>query len=426
MQQETHTPETRSQTLTRRFLQSRELSLTLCEPLNIEDYGLQAAAEVSPPKWHLAHTSWFYETFILKSYLDNYNCINPRFEILFNSYYQGVGPQFSRPQRGLLSRPTLEEVLEYRKLVETQIVKLIQQQGENQGLLNLVELGINHEQQHQELLLTDIKYCFSFNPLLPAYIDPRKLGADEQASPSKMVSFEGADCITGTESEAFHFDNETPAHKVYINDFKLANRLVTNGEYLEFIEDGGYQDAALWLSDGWDHINREGWKRPLYWHCRDGEWFEYTLHGLLPLQHSTPATHISYYEADAFARWAGKRLPTEFEWERAAGIYPEGRGQCLEHSIEKGCFIPQSAQTKFTLAQMIGDCWEWTSSAYAPYPGYRPLPGAVGEYNGKFMCNQYVLRGGSCVTTSEHIRTTYRNFFYPKDRWQFSGIRLAD
>ncbi|MCW8108415.1 ergothioneine biosynthesis protein EgtB [Alteromonas ponticola] len=416
--------ETVKQTLTKRYQRVREMTLWLCKPLLIEDYGLQAEAAVSPPKWHLAHTTWFFETFVLKKYDTKYSVYHPEFEFLFNSYYQGVGPQYLRPNRGLLSRPTLEQVEEYRQIVDESMLRLLENCDASE-ISALVELGINHEQQHQELLLTDIKYSFSFNPLFPVYADFPLASKYESVPSLRWQAFEQSLFRQGFSGQGFHFDNETPAHEVVVQPFQMANRLITNQEFLLFIEDGGYSNPLLWLSDGWQVVQQYNWSAPLYWRCIDGQWFEYTLHGLSALIDELPVTHVSYYEADAFARWAGKMLPTEAQWEFAQFTVKNRQHHLLLHTAEP-VFHPQAANLSDSLSQLLGSCWEWTHSAYLPYPGYRPLPGAVGEYNGKFMCNQMVLKGGSCVTPRDHIRTSYRNFFYPKDRWQFSGIRLVE
>ncbi|MCW8092350.1 ergothioneine biosynthesis protein EgtB [Alteromonas sp. ASW11-130] len=413
------------QLLAERFTGVRELSLWLCKPLLIEDYGLQAVPEVSPPKWHLAHTTWFFETFILKRYQPDYQVYHPEFEHLFNSYYQGVGPQFGRPLRGLLSRPTLEQIEVYRQHVDANILVLLESSEDIPAIVELVELGINHEQQHQELLLTDIKHNFSFNPLSPRYSKNTFADTNEPVAPLKWIAFEQHQFTQGFAGKGFHFDNETPAHEVVVHPFKMANRLITNQEFLQFIEDGGYNNPLLWLSDGWAAKNHNHWSSPLYWRYIDGDWKEFTLHGLHSLNLNLPVTHISYYEADAFARWAGKALPSETQWEFAKSCNQADKSHLLiKHN--NYVFHPSAANANENVSQLFGSCWEWTQSAYLPYPGYQPLPGAVGEYNGKFMCNQMVLKGGSCATPHDHIRRSYRNFFYPKDRWQFSGIRLVD
>ncbi|TVP67681.1 MAG: ergothioneine biosynthesis protein EgtB [Leptolyngbya sp. LCM1.Bin17] len=402
----------------------RGLSETLCQPLAIEDYGIQAMADVSPPKWHLAHTTWFFETFLLLPYLPAYQAFHPTYNYLFNSYYEAVGERHPRPQRGLLSRPTVAQVYQYRAHVDQAMGALLRQQGDQSPVAALTTLGLHHEQQHQELLLTDLKYNLAQNPLRPAY-RPDLPQAMANPGPLKFVEFAGGLYTIGHQGEGlaadeFTFDNEGPAHQVYLQDFALANRLVTNGEYLAFMEAGGYQTPKYWLSEGWATIQDQGWQAPLYWEQQDGQWWTMTLAGLQPLGLDQPVTHLSYFEADAFAQWCGYRLPTEAEWEVAThGVPPQGNLLAADY------LHPQPATGVEPLEQLYGDTWEWTQSAYLPYPGFRPAAGAVGEYNGKFMCNQMVLRGGSCVTPPGHIRPTYRNFFPPSARWQFSGIRLA-
>ncbi|MBE9137139.1 ergothioneine biosynthesis protein EgtB [Nodosilinea sp. LEGE 07088] len=406
--------------LTARYQAVRDLSAALCQPLELEDYGVQAMADVSPPKWHLAHTTWFFETFLLRPHLEHYREFHSGYGYLFNSYYEAVGDRHPRPQRGLLSRPTVAEVYQYRAHVDAAMATLLQHQGDHPAVVDLTTLGLHHEQQHQELLLTDLKYNLAINPLYPTYRQDVALKTLAPAPPLKFVDFPSGLYTIGHRGSGFAFDNEGPAHPVYQPDFALANRPVTNGEYLEFIADGGYQTATYWLSEGWAMVQSEGWQAPLYWQPRDGEWWVFTLGGLKPVNPAEPVCHISYFEADAFAQWRGDRLPTEAEWEVAAAkIAVQGNLLAADH------LHPQPAQGSDPLAQLYGDTWEWTQSAYLPYPGFRPAPGAVGEYNGKFMCNQMVLRGGSCVTPPGHIRPSYRNFFPPSARWQFSGLRLA-
>jgi ergothioneine biosynthesis protein EgtB len=392
----------------------RAASVAACEPLQLEDYGLQAAIFASPPKWHLAHTSWFFETFILCPFAPAYRVFDPAFEELFNSYYNGIGEPFPRDRRGLLSRPALERVLAYRDHVERALLALLAEPDCDPAVLVRCRLGIEHERQHQELFYTDIKYSLSVNPLAPAFA-PAPGEAAGTAPALSWQRFEGGLGELGHGGEGFAFDNEQPRHRVWLEPFQLASRLVTNAEYEAFIEDGGYRRPELWLADGWDVVSRDGWKAPLYW--RDDEVF--TLHGRRPRDPAAPVCHVSGYEADAYARWADARLPTEAEWERAAvtrAPVPSG--------IEAGRLEP-GPSTASDPAQFYGACWQWTSSAYGPYPGFTPGPGAIGEYNGKFMSNQWVLRGGACVSPTAQLRPGYRNFFYPRDRWQFSGIRLA-
>ncbi len=401
----------------------RRASEELCAPLAVEDYGLQAMPETSPLKWHLAHTTWFFETFILKPYKSHYVVFHPRFEYLFNSYYDAVGPQFPRAQRGLLSRPSVDEVYRYRAYVDAAIIELIESATATDlpQIISRLTLGCNHEEQHQELMLTDIKYNLSVNPLRPAYRED--LPIPNGASALSWIKYPGGLQSIGHQGDNFAFDNELPRHRVYVAPYALGSRLVTNGEYLEFIEAGGYAQPQYWLADGWRVVQSMAWQAPLYWERIDGgkksddRWSQFTLAGLRPLNEHEPVCHLSVYEADAYARFRNKRLPTEAEWELAAAeLLLDGNFR------ESGLLHPRPAAD----AQFFGDVWEWTSSSYAPYPGYRSAHGALGEYNGKFMANQMVLRGGSCVTPARHIRATYRNFFYPPDRWQFSGVRLAE
>jgi ergothioneine biosynthesis protein EgtB len=396
------------------YTEIRQRSERLCAPLAIEDYGVQPMDDASPPKWHLAHTTWFFETFLLKPYLNGYREFHPQFEYLFNSYYNGVGDPFPRPRRGFLSRPTVEEVYDYRRTVDAAMVTLLE--SERSEVVSRTVLGLHHEQQHQELLLTDLKYNFGHNPLQPAYCSAVPAAANATSALTFENHAEGLYEIGRSGSE-FCFDNETPRHRVHLESFQLADRVVTCDEYLAFMADGGYSAPALWLSDGWSWVCSQGIEAPLYWNSVDDEWCEYRLSGPATINGACPVTHVSGYEADAFARWAGYRLPTEAEWEVAAAAEQDRSG----NFVESGRFHPTPAEDR----QLFGDVWEWTSSAYGPYPGYQTLGGVLGEYNGKFMANQLVLRGGSCATPASHIRATYRNFFYPPDRWQFSGIRLA-
>lgn len=399
-----------------------EATLALCESLEIEDYGLQAMPEVSPPKWHLAHTGWFFETFILKPFAPCYRPFHPAYGYLFNSYYHGVGEQYPRARRGLLSRPTVREVRDYRAHVDAAMIGLLGQpdHAQRETILARCELGLHHEQQHQELLCTDIKFSFSFNPLYPAL--GQAPPAVSSAGPRAMVftDFAAMDATIGHDGDGFHFDNEAPVHRFHVPAFRLANRLVTNAEYLAFMADGGYTSPELWLADGWLWKEAGAAAHPRYWVQQDGDWFEYTLYGLCPLDPDLPVSHVNYYEADACARWFGRRLPAEQEWEAAC----RQRQLAPEHADI--ALHPRAAGDGDGPVQMFGSLWQWTRSSYAPYPGYRSAAGAIGEYNGKFMCNQYVLRGSSCVTPPGHARATYRNFFYPGDQWQFTGIRLAD
>jgi len=410
--------------LAEHYRRVRELTDSLSRPLATEDMVVQSMPNASPTKWHLAHTTWFFETFVLAQNLPGYEPFDPAFGFLFNSYYNAVGPQHARPRRGVLSRPTVEEVQRYRQYVDDAMRRLFSavEAALPEGLAPVVELGINHEQQHQELLLTDIKHAFGANPLYPVYA-VREREPEAPGSELGWVEIEAGVRRIGHGGDAFCFDNEGPAHRVFLEAFALADRLATCGEYLAFVEDGGYERPDLWLSAGWDVARERGWEAPLYWQRGQDGWSLMTLAGLLPLRPHEPVCHVSFYEADAFARWAGARLPTEFEWEVATGsLAPEG------NFVESGRFHPAAAPAATAaskLRQMFGDVWEWTGSQYRPYPGYRPPAGALGEYNGKFMSNQFVLRGGSCATPGAHIRPTYRNFFPPDARWQFSGIRLA-
>jgi ergothioneine biosynthesis protein EgtB len=404
-------------------MQMRELSLHLCSPLSVEDHALQPMADASPAKWHLAHTTWFFETFVLSQYMQDFRPYHPAFRSLFNSYYNTVGDRPLRSLRHILSRPTLDEVHAYRLYVDEAMVHLLTLELAPEAI-KLIELGINHEQQHQELIVTDVKNGLWANPLRPAYRSaPRHDGliASAQIQPLTWHKFPEGVYSIGFEGTGFAFDNEGPRHNVYLQAFHLASRLVTAGEYLEFIRDGGYAKPTLWLSDGWDTVRNHSWQAPLYWEQRDGEWWNYTMDGLEPLRLNEPVCHISFYEADAFARWAEARLPSEFEWEIAA------RSCRIEGNfVESGALHPQPATSDEALTQMFGDVWEWTSTPYVAYPGFKPAAGAVGEYNGKFMCNQMILRGGSCATSQSHMRASYRNFFPPHVRWQFMGLRLAN
>jgi ergothioneine biosynthesis protein EgtB len=393
----------------------------LCEPLETEDYVIQSVSDVSPPKWHLAHTSWFFEHFVLAEAQPDYERFHPMYAYLFNSYYNLAGEFHPRVKRGVLSRPTVGDIYKFRAHVTDHMVELLDSvtDEELQRMEPTLTIGLNHEQQHQELLLTDIKHILWSNPLEPIYRER----VDKPTPPIRStgwLEFKGGLHKTGfSDGGRFCFDNELPRHNVYLNDFRIADRLVSNGEYLQFIEDGGYTRPDLWLSDGWYTLNEQRWDAPLYWEKRDGKWWNFTLAGMRGIDPNEPVCHVSHYEADAYARWAGKRLPTETEWELAATLQP------LE-----GNFVDSERYHVAPLSngstQFFGDVWEWTQSAYLPYPGFQPLPGAVGEYNGKFMSSQMVLRGGSCATPESHIRPTYRNFFQPYLRWQFMGLRVAE
>lgn len=395
------------------YARVRNTSETLIKPLSAEDCCVQSMPDASPAKWHLAHVSWFFETFVLEAHEPNFVPHDPAFRVLFNSYYNGIGEQFPRPQRGLMTRPGLEAVLAYRAAIDQRMQALIPTLPSE--VLTTIELGLHHEQQHQELLLMDIKHLLSLNPLSPAYA-PGTIAAPSALDLCWTEYAEGL-CDIGHNGAGFHYDNEGPQHRCWLAPYQLANRLITNAEYRLFIDDGAYQDPMLWLADGWACVNENEWRAPAYWRQRDGEWFEFTLHGEQPLADNTPVSHISYYEADAFARWAGARLPSEMEWEHAAR--------------EKACtnqnFSLHAAAAETSKATQFNDAlWQWTGSSYLAYPGFKPAAGAIGEYNGKFMANQMTLRGGACITPPGHTRHSYRNFFYPHQRWAFSGIRLAN
>jgi len=411
----------------RDYLLIRKESEDICRPLEIEDYGIQTMPDVSPPKWHLAHTSWFFETFILKPYAKNHIAYHPQYEYLFNSYYQQVGAMHPRPERGLLSRPTVEEVYAYRHHIDKLMCDLLSETEHKNSdeIIRRSIIGLQHEQQHQELLLTDIKHIFAANPLKPIYrefVSPAvrsvgKLGWYKQPAGLYQVGHSG---------DSFAFDNESPQHKVYLESYQIASRLTTNEEYLAFIKAGGYQNPAYWLSDGWRTVQTQKWQQPLYWSLEDEHWFEFSLAGLRPLDLTAPVSHVSFYEACAYACWQQKRLATEMEWEVVAKN-EEIKGNFRESAILQPIAPEKIDESeKSGMTQLFGDLWEWTQSSYSAYPGYQAAAGALGEYNGKFMSNQFILRGGSCVTSRDHVRASYRNFFYPADRWQYTGIRLAE
>lgn len=401
--------------LAARYKRVRGATAALCDGLQPEDMVAQSMPQASPAKWHLAHTTWFFEQFVLG--LDRgYRPLQPSWSVLFNSYYQSVGPQHAREQRGQLSRPTVAEIRHYREQIDERILDLLAHGGD-EPVRSVIELGLNHEQQHQELLLTDLQHLFSVNPLAPAYRAPASAPAREPVVLKFIAGHEGPAEI-GHAGAAFAFDNESPRHRVWLQPHALANRPVNNAEFREFVLDGGYCKPSLWLSVGWSMVQAQNWQRPLYWDEDLARAF--TLGGRRPLEPLAPVCHVSFFEADAFARWAGARLPTEVEWESAASsIRPSGNFQ------ESTALRPLPPSANEGLLQLFGDVWEWTSSPYVSYPGFRQLPGSLGEYNGKFMCGQWVLRGGSCATPADHIRASYRNFFYPQDRWQFAGLRLA-
>jgi len=428
----------------------RRQTLDLCLGLSAEDMLVQAlvegAPDASPTKWHLAHTSWFFETFLLAQYFKGYRSSHPDFRAIFNSYYNAIGKPPARELRGALSRPSLDEVFAYRQHVDEAMQELLAPNRSRElpkEALDLIELGLNHEQQHQELIITDAKHALWSKPARPAWKEPARSatgchGGTETPgerdgrngsknlpqNPLKWLQFNEGIHEVGHSGTGFAFDNESPRHKVYLHPFEMASRLATNAEFMEFIADGGYTRPELWLSEGWQTVRQRGWKAPMYWERQEREWLHFTCEGMRPIEPNEPVCHISYFEAEAFARWSGSRLPTEFEWEVAAANR-DIRGNFLESGAWHPLPAPESQYSAQELLQIFGDCWEWTSSAYAPYPGYRPAEGAVGEYNGKFMVNQYVLRGGSCATPRSHIRASYRNFFPTHARWQFSGVRLA-
>ncbi|MBC5773194.1 ergothioneine biosynthesis protein EgtB [Pontibacter sp. KCTC 32443] len=407
-----------------RFQRIRNQTENICKPLEPEDTVVQPMVDVSPPKWHMAHTTWFFEEFVLKPYLPKYKVFHSNYSYLFNSYYNSVGNRVQRAERSTLTRPPLRDIYQYRSHVNEHLTKLLENPDERtlKEMLPVLELGLQHEQQHQELLLTDIKYILSTNPLLPAYTSAHELEKAEYV-PATYLDVPGGIYRIGYQGNDFCFDNELGVHEVLIQDFQVMNRLVTNGEYLNFMEDGGYVDFRFWLDEGFSLSKTSNWESPLYWVNKNGRWLRYSLHGLQELDLNAPVSHISFYEANAYANWAGKRLLTEYEWEAATQAYPPHQGNFSDN----GLLEPTAASPNQNgMQQLYGDAWEWTYSAYHPYPGFSTAPGALGEYNGKFMINQMVLRGGSCATPSDHIRTTYRNFFHPDKRWQFTGIRLAN
>lgn len=408
-----------------RYARIRQFSEQLCETLTPEDCCLQTMPDVSPIRWHLAHTTWFFETFLLKS-LPGYQPIDEQYEYLFNSYYNSVGNQFPRPQRGTQSRPAFAEIMEYRRLIDERVLKILSTETLTPDQRNVVELGLQHEQQHQELMLTDIKHVFASNPTLPVYREGNWETSNVQLHLDEWNSFPEGLVEIGHRGDGFAYDNESPRHRTFLEQFQLRTTTITNGEYLNFIEAGGYQHPEHWLSLGWQTVQDEQWEAPLYWKQQNHEWHEFTLGGLKPLDLNRPVTHVSYFEADAFCRWAGYRLPTEAEWEVATESLLSKDGHFADKLLKNETILhPQTVEESADLEHLFGNVWEWMASPYTPYPGYQPAAGALGEYNGKFMCNQYVLRGGSVATSSDHIRATYRNFFPPAARWQFMGFRPA-
>jgi ergothioneine biosynthesis protein EgtB len=410
--------------LVEQYRNVRAFSERLAAPLSPEDCMVQSMPDASPTRWHLGHTTWFFETFVLGQ-LDGFREFDPEFRYLFNSYYESIGPQFPRPRRGLISRPGLERIRQYRMHVDAEMERWFACNESTEELSRVVQVGLNHEQQHQELILTDIKHALSCNPTLPSY---QSMPFDKSVeSDGGWIQIDRGLYEIGHEGTGFAFDNEFPRHHVLLHDAAVSKQLVDCCEFIDFIQDGGYRRPELWLSLGWTAVQQQGWDSPLYWVQRDGQWFQFTLAGLQPVDPNWPVCHVSYFEADAFARWAGVRLPTEFEWEVAAGQAGPGCGQFVDQLLEHDFAIHPTKSTASGSGPWPfgGGVWQWTSSSYAAYPGYQAPPGALGEYNGKFMCNQYVLRGGSVATSSDHVRLTYRNFFPPDARWQFSGIRLA-
>ena len=419
-------PLVRSSALPGSYAAIRQTTLDLAAPLSAEDCQVQSMPDTSPTKWHLAHVTWFFETFILERFEPVFKPFDAAFRALFNSYYQGIGEMHPRDRRGLITRPTLEEVKRFRADVDERMQRLLESHAGDTALAALVTLGLHHEQQHQELLLTDIKHALSFDPAHGAYAKRWPM-TSVRAQPLSWIGYAGGLIDHGHDAAldgAFCFDNEGPRHRAYIAAFELASRPVSYGDYLAFIDDAGYRRPEFWLSTGWDWVQRGGRRAPLYWREVDDAWMNHTLHGLVEVDPRTPVCHLSYFEADAYARWAGARLPTEVEWEHAARRLGMQGGA---NFADRGAFHPLPAEDGAgeEPLQMFGDVWEWTQSSYSAYPGYRAPAGAVGEYNGKFMCNQYVLRGGSCATPAGHARASYRNFFPPEAQWQFSGARLA-
>ncbi len=408
-------------TLKQRFDAIRDQSTALAASLPAEDQVIQSMPSASPTKWHLAHTTWFFETFVLRPHLPSYECFDTRFESLFNSYYRGIGEPFERARRGTIGRPTVATIGDYRQQVDRAMERFLGSPDIADEHLALIELGLQHEQQHQELILTDIKHALASNPLRPGYrTDLSPVDAPDQPPPMNWTSYDEGLYSIGHGGDGFCFDNELPRHQTFLPSFELTDRPVSCSEFIAFIDDGGYRDSRWWLSEGWQIVQEQGWEAPLYWERQNGQWWTMTLGGMRPVVDAEPVIHVSFFEADAYARWSGHRLPTEGQWEVASGQeVPDGDG-----FLEGQRFHPRALQDPSSMAY-FGDCWEWTASQYRPYPGFRPWKSTIGEYNGKFMCNQFVLRGGSCATAESHIRPSYRNFFAPQARWQFSGFRLA-
>jgi ergothioneine biosynthesis protein EgtB len=413
-------------TLLDRYHSIRRQSFNICAPLQTEDYVAQPVPFVSPPKWHLGHTTWFFENFILAEQMEGYQRFNEALNYCFNSYYQSQGPRILRDKRGNLTRPSLETIRAYREYVDEHMDRFLEQHAQDglpEDLALLLEVGLQHEQQHQELLVTDIKYILGYNPMHEPYQTGHTPVKSPEPAPLSFTPVKEGIYTIGHQGEGFCWDNEQGAHKTYLHDFAIANRLITNGEYMAFIADGGYEHFGYWLDDGWSWVQEQEVKAPLYWYEQEGHWWHYTMQGLQPVDPNAPVTHINYYEADAFANWKGMRLPTEQEWEAACRLLCQGIPE-EANFVESERFHP-AAPANSQDFQMLGNTWEWTGSAYLPYPNYPRFKGALGEYNGKFMVNQMVLRGGSCATPRSHIRMSYRNFFYPQERWQFTGLRLA-
>jgi len=425
---DTATETVKTVALLAQFIATRGQTEKLCAPLQKEDTVVQPMGDVSPPKWHLAHSTWFFEQFILTRFQKDFKPFHPRYNYLFNSYYESIGERVLRANRGFLTRPTLDEILDYRHHVNKEISAIYDTVGKHDraDFERLIELGIQHEQQHQELLVTDIKYILGNNPIFPPYLQQRENNHVKNPAPkARYLEIEAGMHHIGYHGNGFSWDNELPQHSVFLQDYSISSLPVTNADYIEFMLDGGYEDFRHWLQEGWELVKANHWQAPLHFHKIEGDWYHYTMHGLEKVNPNAPVTHVSFYEADAYATWAGKRLPTEFEWEAATRKYNPDKAH--GNFLEDGHLQPQPANySDEKCSQLLGDVWEWTYSSYHPYPGYKREEGALGEYNGKFMLNQMVLRGGSCATPRSHIRITYRNFFHPDKKWQFSGIRLAE